>query len=39
MKETPLIILISEKDLKRLFRENKNLKSKNNLIYFEEEEE
>jgi hypothetical protein len=36
MKETPLIVLINKKDLKRLFKENKNLKHKDNLIYFEE---
>jgi len=40
--ETPILqltILMSEKTLKRLFRENKNLKHKDNLIYFEGEEE
>ena len=36
--ETPLIVLIYEEDLKRLFKENKNIKHKDNLIYFEGEE-
>jgi hypothetical protein len=39
MTETPIELLINKEDLKRLFKENKNLKHKDNLIYFEGEKE